>query len=179
MTQVLKNPPVNARDPGLIPGSGRPPRKGNGYTPVFLPREFQRNLAGYSQRGCKELDTTDRLVVMATSFKRRSCQLAKLRQLPRLLYSIPLNLQQATVNPRLHWRLLDTHRQVWLSFLLGHCSFLLGPDIHKVLFVPSKSLFPQSCGNSVIKSHWLSKSNFLGVLSLFARSPGWEIFPGP
>ena len=24
----------------------------------------------------------------------------------------------------------------------GHCSFLLGPGAHKVLFVPSKSLFP-------------------------------------
>ena len=26
----------------------------------------------------------------------------------------------------------------------GHCSFLLGPGVHQVLFVPSKSLFPQS-----------------------------------
>ena len=26
--------------------------------------------------------------------------------------------------------------------LMGHCSFLLGPGAHKVLFVPSKSLFP-------------------------------------
>ena len=136
---MLKNPPVNARDPGLIPGSGRSPGEGHGYTPVFLPREFQRNLAGYNQWGCKELDTTERLVVMATSFKRRSCQLEELRPLPRLLYSIPLNLQQATVNPCLHWRLLHTHRQVWLSFLLGHCSFLLGPGTCKVLSVPSKS----------------------------------------
>ena len=69
--------------------------------------------------GVAELDTTERLVVMATSFKRRSCQLEELRQLPRLLYSIPLNLQQATVNPCLHWRLLHTHRQVWLSLLLS------------------------------------------------------------
>ena len=32
-------------------------------TPVFLPREFhgQRSLAGYSTRGCKESDTTERL----------------------------------------------------------------------------------------------------------------------
>ena len=28
------------------------------------------------------------------------------------------------------------------------CSFLLGPGVHKVLFVPSKSLFPQSCVSS-------------------------------
>ena len=39
-------------------------------------------------------------------------------------------------------RLLDTPRQVWVSLLWGHCSFLLGPGAHKVLFVPSKSLFP-------------------------------------
>ena len=34
----------------------------------------------------------------------------------------------------------------------------LGPGMHKVLFVPSKSLFPQSCVNSIIsirKMHWL------------------------
>ena len=47
----------------------------------------------------------------------------------------------------------------------GHCSFLLGPGAHKVLFVPSKSLFPQCCGKSVIKSHWPLKSDSLGVLS--------------
>ena len=27
---VVKNPPANARDPGLIPGSGRSPEEGNG-----------------------------------------------------------------------------------------------------------------------------------------------------
>ena len=39
-------------------------------------------------------------------------------------------------------------QQVWVSLLWGHCSFLLGPCAHKVLFVPSKSLFPQSCVSS-------------------------------
>ena len=39
-------------------------------------------------------------------------------------------------------RLLDSHGRVWVSLLWGHCSFLLGPGAHKVLFVPSKSLFP-------------------------------------
>ena len=50
-------------------------------------------------------------------------------------------------------RLPDTHRQGWVSLLWGHCSFLLGPGAHKILFVPSKSLFPQSCvssGSSVV-----------------------------
>ena len=51
-------------------------------------------------------------------------------------------------DPRLCWRLLDTPGQVWVSLLWGHCSFLLGPGAHKVLFVPSKSLFPQSCVSS-------------------------------
>ena len=65
-----------------------------------------------------------------------------------LLYSVPLTLKQATVDPRFCRKLLDTHGHVWVSFLWGHCSFLLGPGAHKVLFVPSKSLFPQSCISS-------------------------------
>ena len=56
-----------------------------------------------------------------------------------LLHSVPLALQQAIVDPYLWQRLLDIHGQVWVSLLWGHCSFLL---VHKVLFVPSKSLFP-------------------------------------
>ena len=62
--------------------------------------------------------------------------------------SEPLTLQQATANPCLHQRFLDVHRQVWVSLFWGHCSFLLGPGAHKVLFVSSKSLFPQSCVSS-------------------------------
>ena len=65
-----------------------------------------------------------------------------------LMHSVPPTLQQATANPHLHWRLLDTHGRVWVSLLWGHCSFLLGLGVHKVLFVPSKSLFLQSCVNS-------------------------------
>jgi len=70
-----------------------------------------------------------------------------------LLYSVPLTPKQATVAPRLCWKLLDTHRQVWLSLLWGHCSFLLGPGSHKVLFVPCENLFSRSCESSVIKYH--------------------------
>ena len=32
-------------------------------------------------------------------------------------------------------------QQVWASLLWGHCSFLMGPGAHKILFVPSKGLF--------------------------------------
>ena len=55
--------------------------------------------------------------IMATSFKRSHACTAAL--------SAPA-LQQATTNPRLCWRLLDTHRQAWVSLLWDHCSFLLG-----------------------------------------------------
>ena len=63
-------------------------------------------------------------------------------------YSLPLTLNQATADPCLHWRLLNTHGQVWVSLLWGHCSFLLSPGAHKVLFVPFKSLFSQCCVSS-------------------------------
>ena len=76
--------------------------------------------------------------IMATSFKRFHAA---------LLHSVPPTPQQATVNPHLHQRLLDAHGQVWIT-LWGHCSFLLGPGAHKVLFVPFKSPFPQSCVSS-------------------------------
>ena len=62
-----------------------------------------------------------------------------------LLHAVPPSLQQATANPRLHWRLLDTHRQVWVSLLWGHCSLLLGPGAHKVWFVPFRVYFPVLC----------------------------------
>ena len=70
-----------------------------------------------------------------------------------LQHSVPPTLHQATADPRLHRRLLDTYGQVWVSLLWGHWSFLLGPGVHKVLLVPSKSLFPRSCvssGGSVV-----------------------------
>ena len=70
---------------------------------------------------------------MATSFK---------RTLPTLLYLVPLTVQQATVDPCLHGRLLDTHRQVWVSLLWGHCSFLLAPGAQGFVW-PSNSLFSQ------------------------------------
>ena len=57
-------------------------------------------------------------------------------------------------------------------------SFLLAPGERKVLLVPSQSLFPQSCGRSLIKPHWPPKSNPLEVLSPFTGSPGWGICCG-
>ena len=67
---VVKNLPANVgdvRDTGLIPGSGRSPRVGNGNTlQYYLPGRFhgQRSLMGYcpwgpwGPWGPKESDTT-------------------------------------------------------------------------------------------------------------------------
>ena len=76
------------------------------------------------------------------------------------------------------WTISGCSRASLVNLLWGHCCFLLGPGVHKVLFVPSKSLCPQSCGSSVIKSYWPPKSNSLGLITPFAGSPGWEICCG-
>ena len=55
-----------AEDSGLIPGSGRSPREGNGYPlHYFLPEEFhgQKSLAGYSPSGGNESDMTEWLTL--------------------------------------------------------------------------------------------------------------------
>ena len=49
------------------------------------------------------------------------------------------------LRPHLCWRLLNTHSQVLVSLLWGHCSFVLGPNVNKVVSVSSNSLFPPSC----------------------------------
>ena len=67
---------------------------------------------------------------------------------------------------------------VCLCLFWVHGSFLLGSGVHSVLFVPPKSLFPQSCESSVTISHWPSKSDSLGFLSPSAGCPGWEICCG-
>ena len=95
---------------------------------------------------CLTWDQTkvEAMKIMGTAFKRSH---------DALLHSVPLTLQQATTDPVFCQRLLNTHRQVWASLLWGHCSFLLGPGAQKVLFVPSKSLFPQvyvSPGGSMV-----------------------------
>ena len=55
------------------------------------------------------------------------------------------------------------------------CSFLLGPGVHKVLFVPSKSLFPQSCVSSGVSMVGLtvtsSKRAYATPRSASSRAP--------
>ena len=62
---MVKNPPGNAgdaRDSGLIPGSGRSPGVGNGNLRQYCcPGKFhgQRSLVSYSPGGHKELNRTE------------------------------------------------------------------------------------------------------------------------
>ena len=95
--------------------------------------------------------------IMATSFK--------------LPHSAPLTLYQVTTDPRFCRRLLDTPRQVWASLLWGHCSFLLGPGAYKVLFVPAKSLFPQSCVSS--------GGSMVGLMATSSKRPYIPRSPAP
>ena len=73
--------------------------------------------------------------IMAASFKSSHA----------LQRSVPLTLQEATVDPRLRQRLLDTHGQVWVSLLWGHCSFLLGPGAQGSVCVLRESVSPVLC----------------------------------
>ena len=77
--------------------------------------------------------------IMVTSFQRPHARTAAL--------SVP-TLQEGIANPRLCQRPLDTHRQVWVSLLCGHRSFLLDLGAQNILFVTSMSLFAQSCVSS-------------------------------
>ena len=75
--------------------------------------------------------------------------------------------------------LLETpgHSQASLGqSLVG--SLLLSPGFWCTpgLVCALRSLFPQSCVSSVIRSHWPPESNSLGVLNPFARSLGWETY---
>ena len=95
--------------------------------------------------------------IMVTSFKRSH---------DALLHSVPRTLQQSTADPCLHNRPLDRKSdpdrvfQVWAYLLWDHGSFLLRPGAHRVLFVPSKSLFPQSCGSPIINTSGLQSQSW-------------------
>ena len=92
-----------------------------------------------------------------------------------LLHSVPPILQQTTIDPCLHLRFLGTHGQVWVSLFWGHCSFLLGPGAHKVLFVSSKCLLSQSCvssGGSMVELMVTSSKKSYAILRTAApRAP--------
>ena len=63
LDSVVKNLPTNAGDAGLIPESRRSPGAGNGNPLQFSYQDNpygQRSQGGYSLRGHKESDTTER-----------------------------------------------------------------------------------------------------------------------
>ena len=62
-------------------------------------------------------------------------------RLPQLLLPELLCPWRATADSFPHRRPSDTQRQVWLSLLWGSLLLSLSPGVHKVLFVPSKSLW--------------------------------------
>ena len=91
---------------------------------------------------------------------------------------MPPTLQQPTADPCFCWTLLDTQRQIWVSLLWGHCSFLLGPVTPKVLvffFFPlSECLFPQSyvsSGNSMVQLMATSSKRAYATPSLLHPEP--------
>ena len=84
--------------------------------------------------------------------------------MPGLLYSVPLNPQQASVDSCLHWRLLHWEASLAQS-LVGSLLLSLGSwCAHGFVCALQESVTP-ACGSFVIKPHWLSKSNSLVVLS--------------
>ena len=114
-------------------------------------------------------------MVMATSFRRLRPHGAPPRTAAVGVPDPEAGLSQPTSPPE-----TPGHAQASLDrSLVG--SLLLSPGswcTKGFVCALQESLFPQSCGSSVIKSHWCSKSNSLGVLGPFAGSPGWSIYCG-
>ena len=81
--------------------------------------------------------------------------------------------QWAPANPHLHRRPSNTSRSIWFSLLWGHCSFPLGSDVCKILFVPSKSRVSVSPVKSLVE---VLQSNLAG---LKRQSPRGFLFPLP
>ena len=100
-----------------------------------------------------------------------------------LLHSVPPALQQASANPHLCQRLLDSHRQVWVSLQWGHCSFLLGPGVHKagqrlIEFCQENALV---IANTLFQQHkrglytWTSpEGQYLNQTDYIICSPRWR-----
>ena len=90
---------------------------------------------------------------------------------------MPLTTWQATVDPCLHQRLLDFHKQGWFN-LWCNFSFLLGPGTQQVLLVPFKSVSPvlwKFCNEIPLAF----KVKFSGGSHSLCQNPGWEICCAP
>ena len=69
------NPPANAEDASLIPGSGRPPGEGSGYPLQYscLENPMDRNLACCNPWGGKESNTTETTEQQKTPEQNTGC----------------------------------------------------------------------------------------------------------
>ena len=141
------------------------PCGGNWAGPCSVNLEFHFLLMGRAMFPpyCLTWDQTivEIMKIMATSFKKSPAHTATL--------SAP-NSEAGHICQRL----LDTHGQDWVSLLLDHCSFFLGTYAHKFLFLPSKSLFPQSCvtsGSSVLGLMVTSSKRAYATPRLDTQSP--------
>ena len=77
----------NAGDLGSIPGPGRSPGEGHGNPlqyPCLENPHGQKSLVGYSPRGHKELDTTERPTLHGSAGKESACNLEDLGLIPGL-----------------------------------------------------------------------------------------------
>ena len=61
---MVKNLPANAGDPGLIPGSGRPPGEGNGNPLQYscLENSMDRGTSGVQSMGLHRAGQTEQLM---------------------------------------------------------------------------------------------------------------------
>ena len=74
--------------------------------------------------------------IMVSSFKRlHAC----------MLHSVPPILQQATTNPQLHWRLLDTHKQVMGQSPMGSLFPSPGSLCTRFCLFPPRVFFTVLC----------------------------------
>ena len=89
----------NAEELDSVPGWGRSPQGTEWQsTPVFLPGESygQRSLATYCPCGCKELDTTKRLTLMAESEEELKSLLMKVKEESEKV-GLKLNIQKTKI----------------------------------------------------------------------------------
>ena len=153
-SSVHKESAWSAGHLGSIPGSGRFPgeRNGNPLQYPFLENLMDRRAwwAAKStglQRVGHDWATNSYLYLNHGGGNEDNGDL--LQKIPCMYCytQCPHPLQQTTTEPRLCWRLLDTHRQVWVNLLYGQCSFVLGPGAQVSVCALQESI-PQSCVNS-------------------------------
>ena len=96
-----------------------------------------------------------------------------------LLLPVPPSLWWAPANPGLHRRTSNTNKEILIQSPVGSLLLSSGSWCMQdfICALQDWSLcFPQSCGSPVIKFHWPSRSDSLGISSPFVRSPGWDVW---